>query len=242
MRQRASNERGFTLMELLVVVTIVGVLATIVTFSVAGLGDASDNAACGDEAAALRSAEDSAIANEGHFLTEAQLVSGKYLKQAVAAYDVQSNSDGGYQVVQVGSCSLALAGGGGGVGTTIPASTTTSSTTTSTTTTSTTTTSTTSTTTTSTTTTTTTAAPKLTIAITSPKNKEIRVSGIATAPGTVNVSVFQSTNCSGPTVATPSVTPSGGTYDTGVISVGNNDYSAKATQGSLSTGCVTVHA
>jgi prepilin-type N-terminal cleavage/methylation domain-containing protein len=238
MREGASSERGFTLMELLVVVTIVGVLATVVTFSVVGLGEASGDAACGNEGAALKAAEDSAIANEGHFLTEAQLVSSGYLKQAVAAYDVESRSDGGYQVVQVGSCSVELAGAGGGGGggggpTTTSSSTTTSSTTTST---STTTTSTTTTSTTTTSTTTTTIAPTVTVNIENTTNNKVRVFGTASASGSVTVKIYDGPGCTN-LRKTVTVTPSAGSYTTGSINVANGKRWASATQGSTTSAC-----
>lgn len=45
-RNRARNEAGFTLIELLIVIVILGVLAGIVTFSVRGITDRGDVAAC----------------------------------------------------------------------------------------------------------------------------------------------------------------------------------------------------
>jgi prepilin-type N-terminal cleavage/methylation domain-containing protein len=56
-RQARRNEDGFTLIELLIVIVILGVLAGIVVFSVRGISDRGDAAAC----KANRSAADTAV-------------------------------------------------------------------------------------------------------------------------------------------------------------------------------------
>lgn len=45
-RARAAKDAGFTLIELLIVIVILGVLAGIVVFSVRGITDRGDTAAC----------------------------------------------------------------------------------------------------------------------------------------------------------------------------------------------------
>ncbi len=54
---KRNNEEGFTLVELLVVITILGVLAAVVVFSISGITDKSKSSAC----AADKSAVDTAI-------------------------------------------------------------------------------------------------------------------------------------------------------------------------------------
>jgi general secretion pathway protein G len=56
-REARRNEDGFTLIELLIVIVILGVLAGIVVFSVRGISDRGDAAAC----KANRSAADTAV-------------------------------------------------------------------------------------------------------------------------------------------------------------------------------------
>ena len=46
LRKGRKNEDGFTLIELLIVIVILGVLAGIVVFSVRGISDRGDTAAC----------------------------------------------------------------------------------------------------------------------------------------------------------------------------------------------------
>jgi general secretion pathway protein G len=46
LRASAGEESGFTLVELLIVIAILGVLAGVVVFSVAGISDSSQSSAC----------------------------------------------------------------------------------------------------------------------------------------------------------------------------------------------------
>lgn len=76
------DERGFTLVELLVVVAILGVLAGVVVFSVSGITNNSQKSACKTEASVLRTAVESFRANTGAYpAAAANLVPG-YLGSA----------------------------------------------------------------------------------------------------------------------------------------------------------------
>jgi len=58
LRAAAAEESGFTLVELLIVIAILGVLAGVVVFSVAGIQDNSQTSACKAEASTVKTAEE----------------------------------------------------------------------------------------------------------------------------------------------------------------------------------------
>jgi len=76
LRARTSEESGFTLVELLIVIAILGVLAGVVVFSVAGVQDDSQTAACKTEASTVRAA------SEAYYVKNKEYVDGPGLKTA----------------------------------------------------------------------------------------------------------------------------------------------------------------
>jgi general secretion pathway protein G len=58
LRAATKEESGFTLVELLVVIAILGILASVVVFSVAGITDDGTQSACKAEAATVRAAQE----------------------------------------------------------------------------------------------------------------------------------------------------------------------------------------
>lgn len=58
LRAAAAEESGFTLVELLIVIAILGILAGVVVFSIAGITDDGTTAACKTEASVLRTAQE----------------------------------------------------------------------------------------------------------------------------------------------------------------------------------------
>ena len=148
----SGRQRGFTLVEMLVVVTMLGIISAVAIVSLGEFGNASAEATCAADAKSLASAEDAALASNGVYATEAQLVTSKFLRDEISSYDISLGAGAkSYTLVPVTDCtSYGLVG----VSTLVPpASTTTPSGTTTSTTTSTSTTTTTTTTTTPTTTT-----------------------------------------------------------------------------------------
>jgi type II secretion system protein G len=67
MRRAHGDESGFTLVELLVVVLILGILAAVVVASLVGLGGNAQNAACATELRTIQTAVAAYRAEEGSF-------------------------------------------------------------------------------------------------------------------------------------------------------------------------------
>ncbi|MGN6252202.1 MAG: type II secretion system protein [Marmoricola sp.] len=90
-RVRQDREGGFTLIELLIVIVILGVLASIVVFSVKGITDRGDTAACKADIATVQTAEEAYYAGDG----TTALPGGSYgsLAQLSAANLLQSTPD-----------------------------------------------------------------------------------------------------------------------------------------------------
>src|ERR1700757_4483145 len=72
-----SLQKGFTLVELLVVIVILGILAAVVVFAVNGIQDRGNQSACSTDASAVRTAVEAYRSQSGNQATDptmAQLV------------------------------------------------------------------------------------------------------------------------------------------------------------------------
>lgn len=101
MANQRSSENGFTLVEVLIVIVILGILASVVVFAVRGLSNRGEDAACGTDARVLSTAAEVYFA--GNQLTaipetgadadrfERTLVSAGLLVEVSQYYDLDAN-------------------------------------------------------------------------------------------------------------------------------------------------------
>ncbi len=85
------DESGFTLVELLVVVVILGILAAIVVFSVRGITDKGQTSACKTDVNMLTTAEEANFAQNGTWAaTEAALKTAGFITTESKYYDLST--------------------------------------------------------------------------------------------------------------------------------------------------------
>ena len=95
------RECGFTLVEILVVIAILGILAVVVAFSVRGVADRGETSACGADARTLTQAAEVYMAQESATVLpaigtsanryELYLIDAGLLKQVSTKYDLQAD-------------------------------------------------------------------------------------------------------------------------------------------------------
>jgi adhesin/invasin len=115
----SSDSKGFTMVELLIVIVILGILATVVVFAVRSITDQGEDSG---EAAELRNLE---TANERYWIehggnaTEQQLVDAGYITGPSSMYDLTVDGGGVLTITNTRTGAVARtssAGGGGGGG------------------------------------------------------------------------------------------------------------------------------
>ncbi len=99
-----SGASGFTLVELLVTIVILGVLSGVVVLAVGGLQSKSQSSACAADRSALETASEAFRAVNGTYATESQLVAAGQLRSESSMHDVTVGSDGALTLTAIGPC------------------------------------------------------------------------------------------------------------------------------------------
>src|SRR3979409_1953787 len=87
--EETKQDKGFTLVELLIVIVILGILATVTVFAVTGITNKGKTSACQSDAKTLQTAEEAYSANTGAYtLTQANLVSAGLMHAASTKFTI----------------------------------------------------------------------------------------------------------------------------------------------------------
>jgi prepilin-type N-terminal cleavage/methylation domain-containing protein len=105
------DDEGFTLVEVLVVIAILGVLAGIVVFSVAGITSNGQKAACGTEASTVRTAMEAYQARNHSYPTAISSLTGTFLASTPANVDINSAGVSSYTLKWIGTANCAVSTG-----------------------------------------------------------------------------------------------------------------------------------
>lgn len=96
-----SSRDGFSLVEILIVVVILGILATVSVFAVKGVTDRGETSVIEADQDVIETAEESYRALHGRYATEAELVIAGVLRTESTVHDIVVNPDGTYTLTVV---------------------------------------------------------------------------------------------------------------------------------------------
>jgi general secretion pathway protein G len=85
LQEKTGKEDGFTLVELLVVIVILGVLSAVVVFSVSGISNNSEKSACKSDFKSMQVAVEAFRAEKGAWPTDLNALVPGYIKELPAA-------------------------------------------------------------------------------------------------------------------------------------------------------------
>jgi general secretion pathway protein G len=98
--QAPKRDKGFTLVELLIVIVILGVLSTVTVFAVSGITDRGRESRCDADLRTMQVAVEAYYAENEVWPTTAQLTSDGYLREASTLHE----TDGAGAVTPIGDC------------------------------------------------------------------------------------------------------------------------------------------
>ncbi|HEY0521702.1 MAG TPA: prepilin-type N-terminal cleavage/methylation domain-containing protein [Ilumatobacteraceae bacterium] len=102
-RRHADN--GFTLIEILVVIVILGALATVVVFAVSGVADRGQASVCASDHATLARAEEAYTAEHGTYGAMGQLVAAGRIHAASPVFTIALTPAADvYTLTGIGQC------------------------------------------------------------------------------------------------------------------------------------------
>ena len=97
-------ERGFTLVELLIVIVILGILAGIVVFAVGNLTSSAKSNACATEKSTIITADEAYKAQNGSYTNTAGLVGAGLLKTTPLNYQIDTSGNVTLTAGNPGNC------------------------------------------------------------------------------------------------------------------------------------------
>ena len=92
---------GFSLVEILIVIVILGIVATVSVFAVRGVTDRGETSVIDADQDILETAEESYRALHGRYASEAELVAAGVLRTESTVHDIVVNPDGTYTLTVV---------------------------------------------------------------------------------------------------------------------------------------------
>lgn len=103
-----NKDKGFTLVELLIVIVILGILATVTVFAVRGITDKAEENTCANDLATIETAIESYFAIENTYPAALSNLTPTYLKEAADTTKfTYTLASGAYTLVGAGTCAAA---------------------------------------------------------------------------------------------------------------------------------------